>query len=446
MNTTVYALATAPGRAGVAIIRLSGSAAVDIALRLTKRKSLKPRTAHHCRFFDAAGHVIDDGLVLYFPAPHSYTGEDVVELHCHGSPAAVKALLAFCGAQLGCRHAEPGEFTRRALLAGKINFSYAEGLADLLDAETEAQRQLSRQLMDGQQAQRFYDWSEALRQLLALHEALLDFSDEDLPASVPLQQRARLETLTTEIEDYLKGAAPAQLLRDGYRVVLTGNVNAGKSSLFNALCGRNAALVSDIAGTTRDVLEVRLDIGGYPILLTDSAGQRDTGDTIEAMGIAKAQEALAAAQLILWVIAAPEVPSSIPLSRLMPDYLCGLSVPVLAVVSKSDMAQPLPADLDRPHVLTSLYNRDSLQVLHNEILTQLQLSGDAAATLSAVSARQQDALQKTVLHLREALSETDAALAAESLRHAWRCCQSLYGEADSDRVLDDVFSRFCIGK
>ncbi len=291
LGDTIYAPATAAGRAGVAVIRISGPACrAALTALLATGLVPAPRRATLTAFVDPGnGEELDRGLVLWFPAPHSFTGEDVAELHCHGGAAVIAALLEALGRTMGCRLAEAGEFTRRAFQNGKMDLTQAEGLADLIAAETEAQRRQAQRQMAGALGQLYEGWRADLIGALAHLEADIDFPDEDLPDGVTARQRPVLQRLKQQISDHLDDSHRGERLRDGCHMVILGAPNVGKSSLLNALSRRDAAIVSSQAGTTRDVVEVYLNLGGYPVVLADTAGLRDSEDALEVEGVRRAR-------------------------------------------------------------------------------------------------------------------------------------------------------------
>ena len=370
------------------------------------------------------GETLDRALVVRFPGPNSATGEDVAELHLHGGRAVVAAVLGALAAMRGLRQAEPGEFTRRAFENGRIDLSEAEGLADLLAAETESQRRAALRLAGGALSRQVDAWQARLLAVAAGIEAELDFSDEGdvTTASVP---HADLEALGAEIEAFM-GRPPIERLRDGLRVVIAGPPNAGKSSLLNALAGREAAITSEIPGTTRDLVEAPTAIGGAPFLLVDTAGLRDSGDAIEAIGVERAQAVLASADLILWLGDPAEAPD--------PDR-------TILVQAKADLAPPDA----RADVAVSAKTGQGLDTLIG-LLTQrardlLPVEGEVA-----VNARHRDALAEALRWLAEARESGDLLIAAEALRQARLALDRITGRAGVEDMLDALFGRFCIGK
>lgn len=434
-SDTIVALATASGKAGVAVLRLSGTQAYAVGLTLTRRTSLTPRYAHYGRFYTADGGILDDGLILYFPAPHSFTGEDVTEVHCHGSPAVTAALLEGCSRLPGCRLATAGEFTRRALLNGKIDLTYVEGLADLLDADTEQQRQFARLQMAGHFAQRYQRWIEAATRCCALAEAALDFADEDLPPEALQAVTQQTTALAEEIAAFLRIADRAQPLREGFRIALMGIVNAGKSSLLNALAQRDAAIVSPQPGTTRDTIEIRLRLGGYPVVVVDTAGLRQTTDTIEQEGIHRSHKAGREADLILWLH--PSDSQTLEDSHPLPE-----DVPILRVLSKADLAHQHHGH----DVAISTVNRGGLDPLLTRLEEHLRAFFGQQTAAAPATLRQRQTLEKALDYLRTAETHTDEVVRAALLRSAWRTLAQLTGQADVEKILDVVFQSFCIGK
>lgn len=423
---TIVALATARGRAGIAVVRVSGPQAAGVACALAGSIPA-PRQAvlRHLRGPD--GELIDQALVLWFPAPASFTGEDVVEFHIHGSPAVVSALIGAILAHPGTRAAEPGEFTRRAFEAGKLDLTQVEALADLLDAETEGQRRQALRVLDGTVGRIVAGWRESLLEALALCEASVDFADEDVPTDLAPAAVAILEPLRAQIAAQIAGRAAAERLRDGFEVAIVGPVNAGKSTLLNALAGREAALTSARAGTTRDVIEVRMDIGGLPVTLIDTAGLRETDDEIEQLGIARGQERARNADLRVYLRASPD------------DHPDPQDPADLVILAKSDLwAQPG----------VSALTGEGIPELLAAIKSRLAARGGASALFSR--ARHFDKLARAETHLARAVQELHHApqweVAAEELRLALRALDGLVGRVDVEDVLGRIFASFCIGK
>ncbi|HLZ65770.1 MAG TPA: tRNA uridine-5-carboxymethylaminomethyl(34) synthesis GTPase MnmE [Aliidongia sp.] len=430
---TIFAPATARGRAGVAIVRVSGPGAGPSLAALAGDMPV-PRTAQFAALADpATGEAIDRGLVLWFPGPASFTGEDVAEFHVHGGPAVIAALLAALGRQSDCRLAEPGEFTRRAFLNGKLDLTQVEGLGDLIEAETAAQRRQALGQMAGGFARIAEGWAYDLTRTLAHVEAAIDFPDEDLPDDLLGPARAVAERLEREIRARLADGRRGEILRDGLSVALVGPPNSGKSSLMNALAGRDAAIVSAHAGTTRDVIEVHLDLGGYPVILADTAGIREGADPVEAEGIRRARARAEAADLRLLVLDAGA-----------PDSLDGFAAlrdsATLVVWNKVDQAPP-PAD----GIAVSAVTGQGLGALVAALAVRAEgmLAGDAPLVTRE---RHRVALEACAESLARAVAGQDPALVAEDLRLAVRALGRITGRIDVEDLLDVIFRDFCIGK
>ncbi|HEX2115729.1 MAG TPA: tRNA uridine-5-carboxymethylaminomethyl(34) synthesis GTPase MnmE [Alphaproteobacteria bacterium] len=446
---TIFAPATAAGRAGVAVIRISGPRAGEALTELTGRLP-QPRVATWSQFTDRAqGSVIDDGLALWFPAPRSFTGEDVAELHVHGSRAVLAALMALLG-RLGLRLAEAGEFTRRAFDAGKLDLAQVEGLADLIAAETEAQRRQARRQLDGVLGAMTEGWRARLLRMLAHAEAEIDFPDEDLPGGLIAGLGADIDLLAAEIRAHLADAR-GERLREGLSIAILGPPNAGKSSLLNALARREAAIVSATAGTTRDVIEVQLDLGGYPVTVADTAGLRALPEAaeghaaIESEGIRRALARAEAADLKLLVLDATAGEPDESITGL-------IDTDTLVVLNKIDAvphAQPIVAgQIWRVSVKTGEGLPKLLDALSGETAKRLALQDGAAPLVTR--ARHRAALEECVAALERAHELTvrlaEPELVAEDLRLATRALGRITGRVAVDDILDVVFREFCIGK
>lgn len=433
---TIVALASGAGRAGIAVIRISGSRAFDVLRAMTREALPKTRVAERRVFCGKNGDSIDDGLALVFVAPQSFTGEDVVELHAHGGVAVVSALLETCIAHDDVRIAEPGEFTRRAFENGKLDLAEAEGLADLIDAETEGQRRQALRQMQGALSTLYERWRARLIEAMALLEAEIDFPDEDLPGGLANRVGPIVDGLAAEIATHLDDAHRGERVRDGYRIAIIGAPNAGKSSLLNALARRDAAIVSDIPGTTRDVVEVRLVLAGYPVWIADTAGLREAADAIEAEGVRRALARAEAADLRIGLVEAGAEPGAELTAALRPGDLL--------VRSKSDLHGP-PAPRRSPAAHVSVRSGEGLGELERELERRVAeaLAQQEAPALTRVRHRKllEDALD--ALHRpRSSLPE----LWAEDLRTAASALGRITGRIDVEDLLDEVFSSFCIGK
>ncbi len=443
MTDSIYALSSAPGRAGLAVVRLSGPGAGPALLALAGRLP-PPRLASRALLQDQMTGPIDDALVLWFPGPASFTGEDVAEFHIHGGKAVLAALFAALARLPGLRLAEPGEFSRRAFQHGKLDLTAAEGLADLIDAETEAQRRQGLRQMQGELGRLYEGWRARLLRALAHVEADIDFPEEDLPAGIAAAVAPGIAQLQGEITAHLADNRRGERLRDGVAVVILGPPNAGKSSLLNALARREAAIVSDIAGTTRDIIDVQLDLGGYPVVLADTAGLRDTVDRIEGEGVRRALARAESADLKLLLLDAAA------LENLPAEITALIDNNCLLIANKIDQT-PLPPDArlaGRQLLPLSVSSGQGLDALLMALETAVAARYGQAGDASLTRARHREALQHCAAALERFLSGAapDAELAAEDLRLAARALGRITGRVDVEDVLDVVFRDFCIGK
>jgi tRNA modification GTPase len=428
---TIYALATARGRSGLAVIRVSGPQAFAAGIALCGRLPA-PRVAG-LRRLTWAGELLDEALVLVFVRGESFTGEDVVEFQVHGGPAVIGAVLRALGAQEGLRLALAGEFTRRALENGTLDLTQVEGLADLIDAETEAQRRQAVRVMSGAIGARVAGWRESLVRAAALLEATIDFVDEDVPVDVMPEVLALIDDLLADLRRESAGVAAAERIRDGFEVAIVGEPNAGKSTLLNQLAGRDAAITSEIAGTTRDVIEVRMDVGGMAVTFLDTAGLRDTTDQLEQAGIERALTRAKAADLRVFLSAEGDATAFL---SAMPDDLI--------VDGKADQRGPSPNRL-----AVSGLTGEGVAELLAEIGSILQTRIASAGAL--VRERHRLAVGDAVAALEEVRLEvvrddSRVELAAEGLRGATRALDSLIGRVGVEDLLAEIFASFCIGK
>lgn len=434
MTDTIFAAATAPGRAAIAVVRLSGPATAS-ALRALAGGAPAARRASVRRLFAPDGAEIDQGLVIWFPGPGSYTGEDAAELHVHGGAAVVAALVNALD-RLGLRLAEPGEFTRRAFEHGKLDLAQAEAVADLIDAETEAQRRQALAQLDGRLSQAQARWRDALIEALAMLEAAVDFPDEEVPADVAARARPILEQLIGELEAAAADVARGESIRDGYRIALIGAPNAGKSTLLNALARRDAAIVTAIPGTTRDIIEVPLQLGGYKAIVADTAGLRETPDEIEAEGVRRAAAWGAAADLRVWLVdGAADPPAGRP-EILRPDDL--------VLCTKRDLGEGRE---DRPGTPFTARSPNDVAWLEHTLTERVTAALAGSEAPAATRLRHGRLLVEAARRLRQACAEDDALeLAAEDVRLAARALDRITGRVDPEVVLGKIFSSFCIGK
>jgi tRNA modification GTPase len=480
VSDTIVAAATAPGRGGIAIVRVSGPDAPRIAASMLGSMPV-PRVATHARFRDAASDgvsdasgdaaadAIDSGLALYFPAPHSYTGEHVLELHGHGGPVVVEALIRAVLA-LGARRAQPGEFTQRAYLNGKLDLAQAEAVADLIDAASDAAARAARRSLDGDFSRRVLALGEVLVELRALVEAGIDFADEAIEALSTESLQARLGAITAQLQALRAASRQGRLLTEGMTVVIAGRPNAGKSSLLNRLAGHDAAIVTATPGTTRDLLRERIVLDGMPLQVLDTAGLRTASDEIEAEGIRRARGAMARADRILFVIDAaadPDAAGYLEERALLPE-----GVPVTLVFNKVDLAARREGDgaartaspagdcaratgiaghftAELPSLRLSALTGEGFDELATHLKACVGFEPETAGALSA-RARHVEALALVNLCLVEAarlLATHDAVeLVAEELKRAQLALGEIVGHESSDELLGRIFARFCIGK
>lgn len=424
-DETIFALSSGSPPAAVAIVRISGSGA-DRALERLAGRLPEPRRAVVASL-EHGGQALDQAIVLRFPGPASATGEDVVELHLHGGRAVVAAVLNALDAMEGLRAAGPGEFTRRAFENGRIDLAEAEGLADLLAAETQSQRRAALAMAGGAVSRMVAGWQDRLLALAARLEAAIDFSDEgEVGESLPPNWREDLSALIDDIGEVL-ARPPAERLRDGIRIVFAGPPNAGKSSLFNVLAGREAAITSAVPGTTRDLVEAPTSIGGTPFLLIDTAGLREAGDEVESIGVARAEASMEGADLVLW---------------LGPPVSCPDRARSLVIASKSDQRESHCAGVDIDVSARTGENIDLLTAMLLERARQLlPVEGEAA-----LNSRHRDALHAALHHLDSIGDDRDFLILAESLRQARAELDGITGKAGVEHMLDSLFGRFCIGK
>ncbi len=439
---TIFALSSAPGRAGIAVFRLSGPAAGRALRRLAGRGLPPPRRAVRARLRRPdTGETLDDGLCLWFPGPASFTGEDVAELHVHGGRAGVDAVTEALAGLPGLRLAEPGEFTRRAFERGKMDLTAAEGVADLVAAETAAQRRQALRQMAGELGALYDGWRARLVRLLAHGEAAIDFADEDVPETATADAAAEAGELIAAIAAHLDDGRRGERLRDGVRIAILGAPNVGKSSLLNRLARRDAAIVSPVAGATRDVIEVALDLAGYPVTVADTAGLRPGGGEIEREGVRRAYAQAAEADLRIVMFAADAPASDAASAALLAD-----DADAVPVVNKIDLA-PGPAALaGRAPQRISARTGAGIGPLLEEIGRLAARRFDPAGAPALTRARHRAALEACLEALRRARTAPLPELAAEDYRLAARALGRITGRVDVEELLDVVFRDFCIGK
>jgi len=427
---TIFALASGAGIAAIAVMRLSGPDSGTILATLCGGVLPAPRVATLRRLRGPDGDPLDQALVLWLPGPGSYTGEDTAELHLHGGRAVTEAVAEALVA-LSARPAEPGEFTRRAFLNGKLDLVQAEAVHDLVSAETDAQRRQALRQLDGALGALYRDWSDRLRTILAQQEALIDFPDEDLPPDVEADLLATMAGLATAIEAHLNDNRRGEKLRDGLFFAISGPPNVGKSSLMNALADRDVAIVSPIPGTTRDVLEARVVLGGVPVTVVDTAGLRDAQDAIEAEGVRRGQARTRDADLVIHVVEAGS-----PAPDIVTDG------PNLLVANKCDLGGPGPDGALRVSALTGQGLDELRRVLSERARAMTQTAGPPPLTRQ----RHRAALEAALHHIRAAEAADLPELRGEDLRLALRALGRITGHVGVEDILDTLFSQFCIGK
>lgn len=435
---TIFALSSGALPSGVAVIRLSGPHVIA-ALSALAGTVPPPRRAVLRALRSSQGDVLDQGLVIFFPAPASFTGEDCAEFQIHGGRAAVSAILQSLGKLSGLRQAEAGEFTRRAFINGKIDLTGAEALADLIAAETESQRRLAIENANGGQRQLYDKWRNQLLRARALLEAELDFSDEDdVPEEVSKGVITMLQSMALEIKTHIDGFRAAEIIRDGFHVVLVGAPNVGKSSLLNALAKREVAIVTDIPGTTRDLIEVSLDLNGIKVILADTAGIRKTDDKVEKIGVERALIAAGRANLVLYLT---DNDSETQKPKLEID-----NTPILEIATKADLdGQNIDSDRKFDHKI-SVISGEGMEALIKDIGLRAQLSIGTLSDTIPTRLRHVELLRTTLDSITTASKEQEIELQAEELRMASASLGKITGAVDVEELLGVIFSEFCIGK
>ncbi len=436
---TICALATPSGNASVGIIRLSGPCALEIAKKVT-HKDLTPRYAHFSVFFDQDNDVIDQGIAIYFPAPNSFTGEEVVELQPHGNPYVYQRIINAIN-KLGARHALAGEFSERAFINGKLDLTQLEAIADLIASGSEQAARSAVQSMQGKFSEQVQLILNQLIQIRTHIEASLDFAEEDIETEAREIVSKKLTTLSTEINVLFDIAQKGAKLQKGFTIVLTGSPNVGKSSLFNALCVQDRAIVTNIPGTTRDVVSVDMELNGIPIRLLDTAGIREHAEQIEQEGIVRAKSAMEIADAIIHVLDGTELAAEHNFENTVENNI--------TVVNKSDL---LDNDFNQPGkaILISAKTGQGLDKLRNQICQLLHIQPSEQQAPFSARARHLDALRRCLQHFERALDQTNKLspleLVAEELRIAQQILGEITGEFTPDDLLDYVFREFCIGK
>ena len=442
---TIYALSSGPGISGIAVIRVSGKNTAEVIKKLTGSKLPPPRVATLKKFNkNGKKELIDEGVILWFPGPNSYTGEDLAEFHVHGSRAVIKAMHSAISKINNCRLAEPGEFTKRAFQNGRINLLKAESIADLISAETEIQRKQALKIMSGKSSDQFNLWREQLLKILSHVEAKIDFPDENLPKNIINAIRKTSNNILIEIKKTLNDQKVGERIREGFRIAIVGPTNSGKSSLLNYLSKRDVAIVSEIAGTTRDVIETHLNLDGYPVVVSDTAGIRDSKNEIEKMGIKIALNRAEDADLKLVIVSAKNVNFTGVLKGL-------LTKNAVLVVNKSDLMKGKFNSKFKKyeHVLISIKKDSNLNKLISKIKNKLKNKFTTVEDILITRERHRQNLINCVYHLEKfekKKSAQDFDKAAEDLRLATRHLGMIVGKVDVEELLGSIFNDFCIGK
>ena len=442
---TIYALSSGPGISGIAVIRVSGKNTAEVIKKLTGSKLPSPRMATLKKFNkNGKKELIDEGVIIWFPGPNSYTGEDLAEFHVHGSRAVIKAMHLAISKINNCRLADPGEFTKRAFQNGRINLLKAESIADLISAETEIQRKQALKIMSGKSSDQFNLWREQLLKILSHVEAKIDFPDENLPKNIINAIRKTSNNILIEIKKTLNDQKVGERIREGFRIAIVGPTNSGKSSLLNYLSKRDVAIVSEIAGTTRDVIETHLNLDGYPVVVSDTAGIRDSKNEIEKMGIKIALNRAEDADLKLVIVSAKNVNFTGVVKGL-------LTKNAVLVVNKSDLMKGKFNSKFKKyeHVLISIKKDSNLNKLISKIKNKLKNKFTTAEDILITRERHRQNLINCVHHLEKfekKKSAQDFDKAAEDLRLATRHLGMIVGKVDVEELLGSIFNDFCIGK
>ncbi len=442
---TIYALSTGPGISGVAIVRISGPESSLVIKSLTDKEMPKPRMATLRKIHNSnTSKLIDEGIIIWFPGPHSYTGEDMAEIHVHGGKAVIQALHSSISNIKNCRLAEPGEFTKLAFQNGKINLLKAESIADLISAETEIQRLQAVRIMEGKSSDKFNQLREKLLKTLSFIEAKIDFPDEELPIDILNQIKNNSNDVLNDIEKILNDQKVGEIIREGFKIAIVGPSNAGKSSLLNNLSNREVAIVSETAGTTRDVVETHLNLDGYPVIVSDTAGIRDSKDEIEKKGIKLSLDKAENADLKLVVVDA----RSVDLSGVLSDFL---KEDAILVLNKSDLIKNnlKKTVVEFDHVLISLMDNTNIDKLISKIKDKIKNNFNSDNDILITRERHRQHLEKCVVHLKNFNKKNelkDFDKGAEDLRLATRHLGMIVGKVDVEELLGSIFNDFCIGK
>lgn len=444
-SSTIYALSTVYGKSGVAVIRISGEEVLNIISQMTdiNASTIKPRHAYFTQISKkTTKELLDKALVLYFKAPHSFTGEDIAEIQCHGSKAVLTSILNELNEFENVRLAEPGEFSKRAFYNQKMDLTEAEGLADLIDAETSMQQKYALRQMGGNLRNLYTSWREDLVKILSYLEAFIDFPEEDIPENLSENILNTVFKVKNEIKNHLTENSVNERLRNGFRIVIAGEANAGKSSLINSLVKRNAVIVSDIAGTTRDAIDINLDMGGYPVIITDTAGIRETENPIEKQGIEIAKEKIFEADIVLALYdASKEMNSEF-------KVLKNFEGKVLYVANKIDKlsSEQLVKINSKKHIKISAKYNQGIDELTNTIIEIIKENFSSSSNCLITRIRYRKALEECLENLDIFNLNKEIELAAEDIRLACRAIGKITGNVEVNEILNIIFGSFCIGK
>ena len=444
-NQTIYALSTVYGKSGVAVIRISGNNALAALKKMTSLDTtkIKPRYAYFVSLKNNEGNTLDKCLILYFKAPNSFTGEDIVEIQTHGSKAVISGVLSTLAQIEGFRMAEPGEFSKRAFYNGKMDLTEAEGLADLIDAETSEQQKYAMRQMEGGLKKLYDDWREQLLKILAHLEAFIDFPDEDIPNNVMSEMKNNVFKLENSVYEHLKSDNIGERLREGFRVVIVGPPNAGKSSLLNAIANREAVIVSDIAGTTRDAIDIHLDIKGYPVMFTDTAGLREANEEIEKKGIEIAYSKIKSADFIICLFDASKDGVQI-----FDNIRKSFKNNTFLVANKCDKLTSEQCSILEKQgcILISAKQKEGISQILDRIYEFICERFTSNSNLLITRSRYREALQEVMENLQHFSFDKEIELTAEDIRLAARALGKITGRIEVNEILDKIFGDFCIGK
>ena len=444
-NKTIYALSTIFGKSGIAVLRISGKDAFSVIEKMTSVdiKNFVSRKMYHTPLFNPVSReTLDNCLIVGFKAPHSFTGEDTVEINCHGSKAVIRSVIDALSVLPSFRMAEPGEFSRRAFYNGKMDLTEADGLADLIDAETSLQQKIALKQMGGVLLNLYDSWRNKLVDILSYIEAYIDFPDENIPENTVFKIENSVSGLVEEINNHLRANNINERLRDGFKVVIAGPTNAGKSSLINAITKRNVAIVSDIAGTTRDVIDAYIDLNGIPIILSDTAGLRDSADEIEKIGIKIAQEKITEADYKIFMFDA-----SADKPDIFKNYADNSGNYVLVANKADKISDAEKQDLLKQGCLPiSAKNNENVTAVTDKISAYFKgiISDNSSEIITR--RRYKEALEECIENLQRFNLQKEIELSAEDIRLACRAIGKITGRVEVDEILDKIFSSFCIGK